>query len=592
MTTALAVYQQGGNPVNADGFNTFTQSCDVFADLRAFVGTDGIQVFARGKTTVDDGSQGYFYWDTSQVAPVDDNDDTIVPYGSSGACWTRITTDVPISPYMAGLLRSTTQAAARSYLGIGSNLSIISALDYGVTGNGVTDDSAAINAFLATASTLGAMAYFPQNLTYNLGYSGIVVPDYLRVICGENSVFLRSLYPPTGTLGFGSYLSCMVSLGNRCRWQGGTLSNTAVMTTSSTSQAVATGSKTFTVPAGLTLVPTLSLRIWSAANAANNMEGTITSYSGTTLVFSSNFAAGSGTHTDWQIGVASVYQCAMVAHDRVNTIVEDCLAVGFWYIGFLVDGWNPPTGGSNITTECTFRTCYATSIQNRSFYIFGTITKCIFDGCIANGGGEITDYGFNINPANGIGTANAIAYCQFVSCEAHSMFGHSYGLGDNVSHILFQGCMAAANTGVGPVGFDVASANTGEPAFINMFGCQSISIGNIGFLVAGAPYINMVGCDAISCANVGFLVENNVNDSPYVSMTGCTARFCDIGFFIEPGVARCDMNDIDALANTTDGVVIQTGCQITIASGRSFANGVSNIADAGTGSVIANLVTT
>ena len=69
---------------------------------------------------------------------------------------------------------------------------------------------------------------------------------------------------------------------------------------SDTSLAVGTGSKTFTTKAGLSFVPTepITARYTNRAGA-NSMTGTVTSYSGTTLVLNITSVTGSGTFAAW-----------------------------------------------------------------------------------------------------------------------------------------------------------------------------------------------------------------------------------------------------------------------------------------------------
>jgi len=94
----LTPYQQGLGSVNADGLNTFEQTCNVFNDMRAVVGVTGMQVWARGGVTINDGLQGPFYWNGTLVNPVDDNANTIVPTGSAQGAWVRN----PVTAQIAG----------------------------------------------------------------------------------------------------------------------------------------------------------------------------------------------------------------------------------------------------------------------------------------------------------------------------------------------------------------------------------------------------------------------------------------------------------------------------------------------------------
>lgn len=92
MPTQLTLYEDGGAPVTADGLNTFIQSCDFAADLRAFIGVTGMQVYMRGYSAVGDGGQGNFYWNATAQATDDNGATAIVPYGSSQGAWIRIST--------------------------------------------------------------------------------------------------------------------------------------------------------------------------------------------------------------------------------------------------------------------------------------------------------------------------------------------------------------------------------------------------------------------------------------------------------------------------------------------------------------------
>ena len=75
--------------------------------------------------------------------------------------------------------------------------------------------------------------------------------------------------------------------------------------TSPTSQAIGTGAFTFTTQANLAYVPGSYIAVFSsAAPTTNNMFGTVTSYSGTSLVVNITVVTGSGTHTDWIFSVA------------------------------------------------------------------------------------------------------------------------------------------------------------------------------------------------------------------------------------------------------------------------------------------------
>lgn len=76
------------------------------------------------------------------------------------------------------------------------------------------------------------------------------------------------------------------------------VSTTAWTTTSTTSNTIALGAHTFTVSAGLS---TLANDNFIATSGVNQMIGTVTSYSGTTLVVNTTTIVGSGTYATWVI---------------------------------------------------------------------------------------------------------------------------------------------------------------------------------------------------------------------------------------------------------------------------------------------------
>ncbi len=80
--------------------------------------------------------------------------------------------------------------------------------------------------------------------------------------------------------------------------------STSYAATSSTSLTIGTGSKSFTTQTGLSYLAGNRARAASNAGPTNYMEGIVTSYSGTTLVISVDLIGGSGTKTDWNIGIA------------------------------------------------------------------------------------------------------------------------------------------------------------------------------------------------------------------------------------------------------------------------------------------------
>ena len=161
MTTALRQYVNGSVSVSGDNLNTFEQTCDTAAQLRTLYGTTGMQVFLRGITAPADGGQGPFYWNASGTGP-DDNLNIIVPLGSSAGVWSRIpwsaTGGVNLSD---GLVTATSSTTPRTLADRSAD--VINVKDYGAKGDGVTDDTAAIQAAFVAGS--GKTVSFPPPAT-------------------------------------------------------------------------------------------------------------------------------------------------------------------------------------------------------------------------------------------------------------------------------------------------------------------------------------------------------------------------------------------------------------------------------------------
>lgn len=112
---ALNVARQGLGSVNADNLNTAEQTCDNLAQLRAFIGIQGVQVFLRGYVTLNDGGQGPFVWISTATGP-DNGTSIIIPTGVTVGAWVRINLLANLS---TGLILTWTgnQTTASTWLG-------------------------------------------------------------------------------------------------------------------------------------------------------------------------------------------------------------------------------------------------------------------------------------------------------------------------------------------------------------------------------------------------------------------------------------------------------------------------------------------
>ena len=91
-------------------------------------------------------------------------------------------------------------------------------------------------------------------------------------------------------------------------------------TSSTSSNSIGNGSKTFTVNANLSYIPLQEVLI--VFNSSNHMHGTVTSYSSTTLVVDINHHTGSGTYTSWQINLDGTPVDAITGSGTAGQLAE------------------------------------------------------------------------------------------------------------------------------------------------------------------------------------------------------------------------------------------------------------------------------
>lgn len=89
-------------------------------------------------------------------------------------------------------------------------------------------------------------------------------------------------------------------------------------TSSTTSNSVSNGTKTFTVDANLSYIPLQEVLV--VHNSTNNMHGEVVSYSGTTLVVDIKTHTGSGTYTSWVINLDGTPVDALTGSGTPNEI--------------------------------------------------------------------------------------------------------------------------------------------------------------------------------------------------------------------------------------------------------------------------------
>lgn len=430
------------------------------------------------------------------------------------------------------------------------------ALDYGVKGDGSTNDAAAINTFNTLCITAGAVGYFPGNRTYNCGPDGIVLGDNGIVLCGPNAVFLRSQLGASRAV-YAVPSGSFLSIGSNARWTNGTFNKTAIIGTSATSNTIGLGAKVFTVAAGLPIVNGDFIRCWSTASPQNYVEGTVT-YAGTTLTITSIFTGGSGTFASWEFDWGAVFQSAICLQNTAKTIVDGVNMTGNFYTGLILSADRVAfPGTASISND--IRDCFATGIFNRSFYQYGTCERNKFVNCHADGQSGRGDYGFNFNAANTGANPNSIQRTEVTNCTVVGCAFQGFTIGDQCFYNTFSNCVASNISNAAGVGFEVIYANGFAPQFNNFNNCIAQACSGQGFGIFGALYNTFTGISAIACGT-GLQVDTSVVSASENSFQGFTITGC------------------------TNGIVLGAGSVNTIVNGRSTANG-TNYTNSGSGTV-------
>lgn len=128
--------------------------------------------------------------------------------------------------------------------------------------------------------------------------------------------------------------------------------------TSTTSNTIGTGSLTFTVSASAGYVANAIITISETSTTVNFLIGTVTSYSGTSLVVDITTANGSGTHTDWTIvqtanwpGACAFYQGKLYMASSLAGLTNVWFSNAGTYDDFTIQ--DPLTDASGFAFTCT-----------------------------------------------------------------------------------------------------------------------------------------------------------------------------------------------------------------------------------------------
>lgn len=141
-------------------------------------------------------------------------------------------------------------------------------------------------------------------------------------------------------------------------------------TTSLSSILIGNGSRTFTVDANLAYISLQEVLI--VYDASNHMHGTVTSYSGTTLVVDVKNHTGSGTYSNWVINLDGIPVDAITGSGTVNRlayftaaqVIDDAAAITAAR-ALISDANGIPTHSATTSTELGYVSGVTSAIQSQ-----------------------------------------------------------------------------------------------------------------------------------------------------------------------------------------------------------------------------------
>src|SRR6266852_1351863 len=139
-------------------------------------------------------------------------------------------TGVPVSAAMQPVVNASTTASALTLIG-GVNataITTISVLDFGAIGNGVADDTAAIQSAINALPTSGGIVLFPSNKNFKISSVLVIGNGTSTTLSTRQGVILRGTGNPNTPIGLPSLNGYSLTTGPKLTWASGAGSMIAI----------------------------------------------------------------------------------------------------------------------------------------------------------------------------------------------------------------------------------------------------------------------------------------------------------------------------------------------------------------------------
>ena len=303
------------------------------------------------------------------------------------------------------------------------------------------------------------------------------------------------------------------------------------LTTSTSTNTVTNGTKTFTVEAGLSYTPTQDCAI--VFNASNHMHGVVVTYSSTTLVVDVTQHTGAGSYSVWTINVGGLTTAAgaLLSANNLSDVANTATAltnIGGVSTARSVSAGAGLIGGGDLSTSRTLALATtgiaaisgagsSVAVPVISANIYGQITALTTEAIAVGGsgtvtsitagtgltGGTITSDGIIALETAGPGVLTSVGSSAAVPVISVDAYGRISALETASLSALGAGTVTsiAMTSQVSGLSFTPTSAITSNGTF-NLTGTLDISNGGTGATDAPSALSNLGGITSASLSGL------------------------------------------------------------------------------------------